>query len=118
MRFTAQDGGKFVVEIEQGGSLTGNYVTYPDLPAQGAGYVGSYYSADLDATYTIGMDRGVLTLDSRRFVQIPLLPTGPDQFVMAEALPKIPIDFTMDEAGHATGFKLSLYRARGVQFER
>ena len=118
VQFAGLDGGKFAAEIEEAGSLTGSYVAYPDLPAQGAGYTGTFYSADLDTTYSIGMDRGVLTLDSRRFVQIPLLPIGPDQFVMAGALPKIPVDFTMDPAGNATGFTLSLYRARDVQFER
>jgi CubicO group peptidase (beta-lactamase class C family) len=126
----ASDGS--AVEIKGSDALDGHYRSYPDL-ADGAEYTGTYYSPELDATYRISLQRGVLTLDSRRFVNIALLPQddnapGADapiatRFEMAEALPPITVEFTpapegTGASGAVARFALSLDRARHVHFDR
>ena len=111
--------GRFTAEVTDAGALSGSYQPYPQLSAAGLGCAGTFYSADLGATYSITVERGILTLNSRRFVGVPLLPVGPRQFVMANAQPAIRVDFASPESGDvATGFTLSLDRARNVRFVR
>jgi hypothetical protein len=112
------------LEVKNTLALNGSYRRYPDLAA-GPDYTGTYYSPELDTSYRISLDRGILTLHSRRFVDVSLVPAddaapGGPRFEMMEALPPITVEFRPApvDPGRIEGFAFSLDRARNVRFDR
>jgi len=88
----------------------------PDARASSA-YAGSFYSPELDVTWSIVVDQGrpALSRQQRKFVATtePLEPAMRDAFSSEAGF----IHFVRDSSGHVTGFDLSSSRMRGIRFE-
>jgi hypothetical protein len=81
------------------------------------GYVGTFYSPELDVTWPLVIDQGKLAVrdEHRKFetkIQ-PLEPAMKDAFSGEAGL----VRFTRDADGKVTGFDLSASRMRGIRFE-
>jgi CubicO group peptidase (beta-lactamase class C family) len=82
------------------------------------GYIGTFYSPELDVTWPLVIDQGKLAIrdEHRRFetkIQT-LAPAMKDVFSGEPGL----LRFARDESGRITGFALSASRMRGIRFER
>jgi CubicO group peptidase (beta-lactamase class C family) len=81
------------------------------------GYVGAFYSPELDVTWPLLIDQGKLAVrdEHRKFeskIQ-PLAPAMKDAFSGEAGL----LRFVRDASGKVTGFDLSASRMRGIRFE-
>ena len=81
------------------------------------GYVGTFYSPELDVTWPLVIDQGKLAVrdEHRKFetkIQ-PLAPAMQDAFSGEAGL----LRFARDASGKVTGFELSASRMRGIRFE-
>lgn len=79
-----------------------------------AGYVGSYYSPELDVTYEVVLKGGTLELRRRLMEDRPLQPTFADAFALGGAN----LIFRRDAEGRVSGFGFYGGRIRDVRFER
>ena len=76
-------------------------------------YAGTYFSPELETSYTLNVDNGVLTLYRRRAQPAALQPTGQDTFTLRG----VQFRFTR-ERGRVTGFLVDAGRTRNLRFER
>ena len=81
-------------------------------PAQLSEYAGTYYSPEVDVTWTLSIKDGALvaTRAGREFGT--LLPTYRDGFVEGSTV----LDFTRDAKGRLSGFRLEAGRVRHLKF--
>ena len=88
----------------------------PDV-RESSGYVGSFYSSELDATWSVVIDQGrpALRREKRKFVVTtePLEPAMRDAFSSEAGF----IRFVRDSSARVTGFDLSSSRMRGMHFQ-
>ena len=89
--------------------------SYSPSAADLAGVAGDYRSEELSTTYALRVREGTLVADVPGRASIDLLPIRPDTF--AGSLVGA-ITFARDRDGHATGFTVHAYAARGLRFER
>jgi len=78
-----------------------------------AAYAGVYYSPEAEATYTITWKEGKLLLEQKPDTRFALQPTYKDGF----DCPFGPLYFVREQE-KITGFRISVSRARNVQFDR
>jgi len=78
-----------------------------------AAYAGSYYSPELDTTYTVEVKDGGLALRGRR-IDAVLTPTVRDEFTQGSMV----VRFARDGQGRPTGFLLGQDRIRNLRFGR
>jgi CubicO group peptidase (beta-lactamase class C family) len=81
------------------------------LPA----YAGSYYSDELNATFTLFVEDGVLKMRRADDATIPLIALPDHSFSSGGDLR---LQFSPDEEGRYTRFELNLGRVRGITFRR
>lgn len=81
-----------------------------------AAFAGDYLSEELDATYPLAVDDGVLTIVSRRSGNVPLAPHFADFFLSEDGI--VSLRFRRDDEGRVTGFALSSGRVRDLEFVR
>jgi len=79
-----------------------------------AGFVGDYYSDELDVTYEIRFDRGVLTLSVRDGGPRPLVPIAPDRLRVGNRT----LRFERAGADGFAEFQLDAGRVRNLRFTR
>jgi CubicO group peptidase (beta-lactamase class C family) len=80
-----------------------------------AGYAGTFFSEELDVTYTLAVEDGHLTLKTKRQPARALEPAFDDAF----RAPGVGLlRFTRDAGKKVTGFGLSVGRARNLGFTR
>lgn len=80
-------------------------------------YEGRFYNDELDATYFAKQIKGKLTLFHLRHGDIQLSHAGKDKFSGRIRFP-VEIEFTRNENGLITGFKVSNFGAKNVKFEK
>lgn len=78
-----------------------------------AEFAGSYYSAELDAFYTLLAAGDILRVE-RRLGSQPLTPAGPDRFRAGTQQ----FEFSRDADGAVTGFTVQAGRVRNLRFVR
>jgi len=78
-----------------------------------ARYVGTYYSEELGATYTVSATDTALTMRTRTSQPRTAVPAYGDAFT-GQAL----VEFTRDASGRVTGLLMSTGRVRKVRFEK
>lgn len=103
--------------IRSGPALPVVYTRVPSvtlMPAQLTEYAGSYYSPEVDVTWTLSVKDGnlVATRAGRQFGT--LLPAYRDGFVEGSTV----IDFTRDAKGRLTGFLIEAGRVRHLRFAK
>ncbi len=80
-------------------------------------YKGRYFSAELEAYYTIAVNiDGNLVLQHRRMDDLPLKAESKDEFAAAFPIPQL--KFLRNEQGEVTGFEASSGRSAGIVFEK
>ncbi len=80
-------------------------------------YLGSYFSRELYALYSISQDEeGNLVLTHRRMDDKPLKAESEDEFSADFPIPEI--KFIRNEQGEVTGFEASSGRSKGIIFEK
>jgi CubicO group peptidase (beta-lactamase class C family) len=90
---------------------------FPVLPAAGAApaslgrYLGTFYSEEIDATYTIALNsnRTAAEVSRDKYPPTTLLPAGPDIFMMKKlsvVLPQLLVQFNTTAQGQVIGFRL------------
>ncbi len=119
--FHKSEEGEFnAMTLHQNGNHRGVRLTEPAWePSEDelAMYLGQYFSVELEAFYTIDLDKeGRMVLMHRRFANIPLKPETKDQFTAG--FPIMEMTFVRDEAGQVTGFKASSGRSFDILFEK
>jgi CubicO group peptidase (beta-lactamase class C family) len=77
-------------------------------------YVGRFHSGELQATYTLAVTDGALTLIRRGDSPQGLRAAGPDTFRLGPAT----LRFTRGPGGEVAGFLLDLGRIRNLRFEK
>ena len=77
-------------------------------------YAGTYYSKELDATFTISVEGGELLSQLRHQEKRPLVAMDRDKFSVGQAV----ITMTVDDDGKVQGFVLDLIRAKGMKYTR
>jgi CubicO group peptidase (beta-lactamase class C family) len=82
-------------------------------PEELAEYAGGYFSEELQATYTLTVENGALTVHRRGAEPAPLRPLVRDEFSVGATL-----RFVRDAAGAVTGFMLDAGRVRNLRFTR
>jgi CubicO group peptidase (beta-lactamase class C family) len=82
-------------------------------PEELAAYAGRYFSEELQATYTLAVENGTLTVHRRGGDPTPLRPLVRDEFSAGPTL-----RFVRDAAGAVTGFMLDAGRVRNLRFTR
>ncbi len=82
--------------------------------AELAGYAGTFYSDELQATYTLEAADGTLTLKRRGASPQQLRPTTRDEFSAGP----MTLRFTRGADGEVTGYLLDVGRIRNLRFER
>ncbi|HST63367.1 MAG TPA: serine hydrolase, partial [Longimicrobium sp.] len=82
-------------------------------PEELAAYAGRYFSEELQATYTLAVENGTLTVHRRGGDPTPLRPLVRDEFSAGPTL-----RFVRDASGALTGFMLDAGRVRNLRFER
>lgn len=82
-------------------------------PEELAAYAGRYFSEELQATYTLAVENGALTLHRRGGDPTPLRPLVRDEFSAGPTL-----RFERDASGAVTGFTLDAGRVRNLRFTR
>ncbi len=86
----------------------------PDRAALAA-YEGSYYSDELDVTYTLSVTDSGLVAKHRKLAAMRLTPAVADAFTVDN---RATVIFARDRARKVEGFTLTDGRARGVRFAR
>ncbi|MGH9844912.1 MAG: serine hydrolase domain-containing protein [Blastocatellia bacterium] len=79
-----------------------------------AEYTGAYYSEELDATYRIVVENGVLLIKARNAPRVGLVSQTKDEFRRLG----VTFSFIRNDQRQITGFALSGGRAKGIQFVR
>ena len=82
-----------------------------------ARFAGSYYSVELDTTYRLAVNDGVLRADHFRNESVSLSPVAPDAFE-GDAWWFGNIVFTRDDRGVVTGLEVNSDRVRKLHFIR
>lgn len=77
-------------------------------------YAGRFYSEELDATFTLEIEDGALTLHRRGARPQRLTPVVPDEFMAGP----MTVRFTRAADGQPAGYLLDIGRVRGLVFER
>ncbi len=80
-------------------------------------YVGSYYSPELETTYTIELRDGKLVACHQRHPDVVLRPLSADKFI-ASAFYFPNAQFERDDEGHVRGLRLNGMRVRNLVFQR
>jgi CubicO group peptidase (beta-lactamase class C family) len=80
-----------------------------------AAYAGRFQSAELDATYSLSLEEGTLTLRNRDNPPEQLIPVAPDEFD-ANALGRLV--FHRDSDGRVSNLTVFTQDVRGVEFQR
>ena len=97
-----------------GGEAAGgtNTATITLSPSQLAHYPGTYYSEELDATYTIAAKDGQLAITRRSPASLIATPTAQDQFRMAS----MTLRFLRDSEGRVVVLAVDAGRVRDIRF--
>ena len=74
-------------------------------------YVGTFYSEELDTTYTLSIEEGHLTLKNQDNARVPLDAVTQDEFYSSDFGT---IVFNTDAGHHVSGFSLFAQAARGI----
>jgi len=82
-----------------------------------ASYVGTYYSPEVDSSYELRVEGGVLIAEHIRNGAIPLQVEGPD-LLRCDRWYLSELEIERDEEGRVTGFVAHSSRSRGVQFAK
>ena len=82
-----------------------------------AAFQGTFYSDELETTYTLALDGGALKARHRRLDTAVLFPTTTDTFTTTHWFMRS-VHFTRDRSGRITGFEASNGRSRNVRFEK
>ena len=82
-----------------------------------AAFEGAYFSEELDATYTLVVEDGVLKARHRRLADATLSPTITDTFTTNTWFMRS-VHFVRDRSRRVTGFDASNGRSRNVRFEK
>lgn len=80
-----------------------------------AEYAGNYYSAELDASYTVRLENDKLVVSNKSGPGRPLLPTFRDGFTL---LAGARFNFSRDAQGRVTSFVVQAGRTRNLRFVR
>ena len=112
------DGSVLRITLHQGGGLAAHRVEkYLPTAAELAEYVGRYYSAELETSYTLAVVNGKLVAKHRRLEDIELTPRAKDEFMgNAWFFGKMVVE--RDRTGGITGFRVSNGRVRNLSFAR
>jgi len=87
----------------------------PLTPAKLQEYAGDYVSEELlDARYRIALEKDNLVVRFRSTPKDPLKAMAPDKFVLGRQS----IEFLRSGGKKITGFRLSVGRAGGIEFEK
>jgi CubicO group peptidase (beta-lactamase class C family) len=111
-------GGEMEATLEMDGKafFAGQRVEPPQLSeSELAGYSGSYKSAELDATYTLKVEHGALTLRNGWSPAAKLTPLTKDEFESEEYGT---IVFRRDTTQKVNGFTVNMVEARDIGFEK
>jgi CubicO group peptidase (beta-lactamase class C family) len=118
VRFAAAGAGKynFVQEDVQEGSDTTFEPVEPFTPAPGTlrDFTGTFYSEEVDVTYTLFVNDGKLHLRIGKWSEMPLEPAFREAFSM----PFGQLVFTRDAAGRVNSFNVQAGRVRDLRFTR
>lgn len=87
--------------------------TWMPTASELAAYAGSYYSPELETTYTLRVENGKLVVSRRRAPRTELTPTTPDSF----AIRGLQLHFTREKRA-ISGFTIDAGRTRNLRFER
>lgn len=79
-----------------------------------AEYTGAYYSEELDTTYRVVIENGMLLIKARNAPRVGLVSQTKDEFRQLGPT----FNFVRNDQRQITGFALSGGRARGIQFVR
>lgn len=115
----APDGRVPSITLHQNGNHKARRITEaPWAPTadQLAAYAGRYFSAELEAFYTIAVEGGDLVVQHRRLPDLTLTARAPETF--SGTFPMANVVFQRDDAGQVTAFLASNGRTRDVRFER
>jgi hypothetical protein len=82
--------------------------------AELAPYAGPFYSEELDATYTLAVEKGALMLRRPAAPPQPLVPVARDEFMAGPAM----VTFARGADGRVTGYVLDIGRVRNLRFDR
>jgi CubicO group peptidase (beta-lactamase class C family) len=83
-------------------------------PAQLEAYAGRFYGEELQATFTLRVVDGALTVYRRGAPPQQLRPLARDEFTAGS----VTLRFQRDAAGHVVGYRLDMGRVRDLLFER
>ena len=111
---TAADGAVAGITFHQSGEHPGKRVV--EKPVDLNGFVGRYFSEELETFYDMNVEDGKLVIRHRRFGPVPLTYTSGDTF--SGTLPVSQVVFRRDEQGNVTGFEAGNGRARGIVFKK
>ena len=101
-----------------------NRTPLPLTRAQSKEYVGTFYSAELDAIYRISASDDGVFVAIEQELPIPVFAAAKDRFEFefqpaGWSSPEIvELDFRRSEGGEITGFLLSAWTERGIVFDR
>jgi hypothetical protein len=88
----------------------------PDAPAQLAEFIGSYYSEELDAQYTLSLVGNKLAARKKVGDELILTPQFADVFGNSDR--GISVKFSRGQNGVITGFLLNTSRMKGLAFKK
>jgi CubicO group peptidase (beta-lactamase class C family) len=96
--------------------FAGQRVSVPQLSAANLlAYAGRYKSTEADATYTLGVNNGKLTLHHKWDTPVAFDAVAPDQFESGQVGTLV---FHRDEKHRITGLSIFTVTARGVSFQK
>lgn len=93
----------------------GEFITQEDVAADD--YLGTYYSDELETTYTLQEIDGKLVLQHLRHGTLKLFPIIEDVF-RSDHWFMVEVEFVRDSSGKITGFLTSSNRARNILFNK
>jgi CubicO group peptidase (beta-lactamase class C family) len=102
--------------LHQGGDYPARKMADEVEPVRLESFVGRYFSAELEAFYTLSVEEDALVIRHLRFGPARLVHSEGDTFT--GTLPVSLVVFERDEAGNVTGFRAGNGRSRDVRFER
>lgn len=106
---------KATIETDNGTAFTGSRIEEPRLSAATlAEFVGQYKSGELDATYNLSMDKGILTLRCNWNPPLKLTPIAQDEFNSGYGI----LVFHRDANHRISGLSVFTLNARNVGFEK
>ena len=83
-------------------------------PTDVAGWVGRYYSTELDTTYEIVVEEGLARVRAGRGIDRALSPAGIDTFTAGS----LTFRLTRGDDGRVDGFSLDAGRVQHLEFKR